>query len=382
MTKHAGVAGRGASPKRILHVHKAGGIAGSERHLQFLLPRLDPHRFEITLLLLTQGCWSIDEYVASFRSSPVEVERADIRADVDPRCFLHVYRFIKKGAFDLVHTHLIHADLYGGIAARIAGVRHLVSTRHNDDRFRRGAGRNLGRLVARNFDRVIVLSRYLATFVQSVEGVHPGRVVTIPYGLEPSSRNGMSDAVREELKLPAGAPLIVAVGRLIRQKGHQYLVRAWPRIIAAHPNARLLIVGEGPHRRPLTVEARALGVLDSITFTGWRTDVPALLEAADICAHPSLWEGFGLTLLEAMAAGTCIVASRVSSIPEVVLDGQTGWLVPPGDSEALAAAIVRLLAEPVRRRGLGEAGRRRALETFSAERMARATEALYDELLT
>jgi glycosyltransferase involved in cell wall biosynthesis len=144
----------------------------------------------------------------------------------------------------------------------------------------------------------------------------------------------------------------------------------------------LLIVGEGLLRRRLTDEARALDVLDSITFTGWRTDVPALMKAADICVHPSLWEGFGLTLLEAMAAGTCIVASRVSTIPEVVLDGETGWLVPPGDSDALGAAILRLLADPARRRELGEAGRRRAAETFSVERMTRATETLYGELLT
>src|SRR5262249_47037721 len=131
----------------------------------------------------------------------------------------------------------------------------------------------------------------------------------------------------------------------------------------------------------LAREAQLLGVRSSVTLTGWRTDVPALLEAADICVHPSLWEGFGLTLLEAMASGTCIVASRVSTIPEVVLDGEPGRVGAPGDSDALAASILHVLAEPTRRRELGEAGRRRLRETFSADRMARATEALYDELL-
>jgi glycosyltransferase involved in cell wall biosynthesis len=380
-TNRTAVAGHGTRPKRILHVHKVRGVAGSERHLQILLPRLDPRRFDVTFLLLLPPHWAVDEYVRSFRASAVDTDVATIRSDIDPQCLLDVYRFIRKGRFDLVHTHLIHADLYGGLAARLAGVPRVVSTRHNDDPFRRGAGGTLWRLAARRSDRVIVLSRYLAQFVQRVEGVNPGRIVTIPYGLPPASGNGRGTATREDLGLPPDGPLVASVGRLVRQKGHRDLLRAWPRVVAAFPRARLLIVGEGPLRRRLLEETSALGIRDSVTFTGWRTDIPALLELADMCVHPSLWEGFGLTLLEAMAAGRCIVASRVSTIPEVVLDGETGRLVPPGDSGALAEAIVQLLADPERRRKLGEAGRRRLTETFGVERMARATEAVYDELL-
>jgi glycosyltransferase involved in cell wall biosynthesis len=382
VTNQSSAVGRGMRPQRILHVHKVRGVAGSERHLQFLLPRLDPRRFEVTLLLLVPRQGAVDEYIRFFGDTSVGTARMEIRADVDPRCLLDVYRFIRNGAFDLVHTHLIHADLYGGVAARLAGVRRVVMTRHNDDPFRRGMVGTLWRRAARNADCVIVLSRHLAQFVHSVEGVNPRRIVTIPYGLDPSFGDGKADAIRDELHLMPGAPLIVSVGRLVRQKGHRHLLRAWPRVIAAHPRARLLIVGEGPLRRKLTHEAEALGVLDSITFTGWRTDVAALLPLADICVQPSLWEGFGLALLEAMAAGTCVIASRASTIPEIVLDGQTGRLVPPGDSEALAEAVLALLADPGERHAFGEAGRRRLVEAFSVERMARSTEALYDELLT
>lgn len=380
-----GTAGTEVAPsaKRILHIHKLTGVGGSERHLQILLPRLDRQRFDVSLLLLTMPSRPIDEYVEFFRGVGIPVEQAVTRGDIDPGCLLEVYRRLRGRAFDLVHTHLIHADLYGGLAARLAGVPRIVSTRHNDDAFRRRAVlRFLARVTDWNCDRVITLSRYLADFTHRVEGVRANRIRTIPYGLELPDVRTSGDGVREEFGLPCGAPLVVTVGRLVRQKGHRYLLRAWPMVIAARPDARLLIVGKGPLRARLTEEAETLGVSDTVTFTGWRGDVAAILAAADVCAHPSLWEGFGLVLLEAMAAGTCIVASQVSTIPEIVLDRETGWLVPPQDSTSLAAAILRLLADPVRRRQLGEAGRRRAFETFSAERMARATEAVYEELLT
>jgi len=119
-----------------------------------------------------------------------------------------------------------------------------------------------------------------------------------------------------------------------------------------------------------------------VIFTGWRNDVPALLDAADIYVHPSLWEGFGLVLLEAMTAGKPVIASHASAIPEIVTDNETGWLVPPRNSEALADAIARLLKNPAMRLAMGEAGRRRALQDFSVERMVNATEKTYEDVLT
>jgi glycosyltransferase involved in cell wall biosynthesis len=264
----------------------------------------------------------------------------------------------------------------------LTGIRGVVSTRHNDDAFRRRAAvKIVTRLMSRNCDRVIALSQYLANFICQVEGVDPQRVRTIPYGLEPSSATAGGERTREELGLPLRAPLVVSVGRLIKQKGHHYLLQAWPFVTRSMPDAKLLVVGEGPLQARLAEETNALGVRESVTFTGWRGDVPAILAAADVYVHPSLWEGFGLAVLEAMAAGTSVVASRVSTIPELVVDGESGVLVPPRDSAALAGAILELLANPRRRRQMGEAGRRCALEKFTAERMVRATETLYGQLL-
>ncbi len=367
---------------RILHMHKVTGLGGSERHLQILLPRLDRRRFDVSLLLLTIPGRPITEYVAYFRETGIAVDQATIRGDLDPGCLLALVRRLRRHPVDLVHTHLIHADLYGGVAARLAGIQRVVSTRHNDDAFRRRATvKIVTRLASSSCDRVIALSQYLANFTHRIEGVDPQRIRTIPYGLDPPGVIRSAREIWKQLGPEDGTALVVSVGRLTKQKGHRHLLRAWPVVARSMPHARLLVVGEGSWQARLTEEARALGVSDSVIFTGWRSDVAAILAAADLFVHPSLWEGFGLAILEAMAAGTCVVASRVSTIPELVLDGETGSLVPPGDSRALADTILRLLADPGRRRQMGEAGRRRALETFSAERMVRATETVYEETL-
>lgn len=382
MSADGGFGGPGPPARaRILHIHKVTGLGGSERHLQILLPRLDRRRFDVSLLLLTSPDRPVAEYVAYFRETGITVDEATIRGDLDPGCLLALFRRLRRQPVDLVHTHLIHADLYGGVSARLAGVRRIVSTRHNDDAFRRRAAvKMVTRVASSTCDRVIALSEYLASFVHRVEGIDPKRIRTIPYGLEPGPVRSAWD-IWKELGSEDRTALVVSVGRLTKQKGHRYLLRAWPAVARSMPHARLLVVGEGSWRARLTEEARALGISDSVIFTGWRSDVNAILSAADLFVHPSLWEGFGLAILEAMAAGTCVVASGVSTIPELVVDGETGSLVPPGDSAALADTILRLLTDSHRRRQMGEAGRRRAIETFGPERMVRATETVYEELL-
>ena len=267
--------------KRILHIQKVTGLGGSERHLQILLPRLDRRKFDVSLLLLTMPSHPIDEYVGFFRDKRIRAEQLVIRRHVDPRCLIDVSRRIRARAVDLVHTHLIHADLYGELASRLAGVRRIVSTRHNDDSFRRRSTmRILTRLSGWTCARVITPSRYLTDFTRRLEGIGPEKIRTIPYALEyPIGVKG--DGIRDEIGLGPDTPLVVAVGRLVEQKGHRYLLQAWPTVIASRPDARLLVVGDGPWRARLAEEARALGVTDTVTFTGWRRDVPAVWLDAD-----------------------------------------------------------------------------------------------------
>jgi glycosyltransferase involved in cell wall biosynthesis len=204
----------------------------------------------------------------------------------------------------------------------------------------------------------------------------------IPYGLE--TRRPIGRNVRRECGIPDDIPLIGTVGRLSKQKGQTHLIRSIALVLKSVNEARLLIVGHDDQglRPLLEAEIKRLGLTENVTLTGFREDVPDIMAAIDIFCLPSLWEGFGLVLLEAMAQARPVVASRVGSIPEVVLDGQTGILVEPGDEVALARALTELLVDQDRALNLGLAGKRRQEEVFSRQAMVRRTEKLYDQLLS
>ena len=159
------------------------------------------------------------------------------------------------------------------------------------------------------------------------------------------------------------------------------MIRALPAIRAVVPNVRLEIAGDGPERSALERECRLLGVMGSVDFLGWQPDIQPWLSRWDVVIQPSLSEGFGLAALEAMAASTPVVATAVGGAPEVVDDGVTGWLVPPGDPAALGERIQELLLNPDLRTRMGTAGRRRAESQFSVHRMVAETGRIYAQLL-
>jgi glycosyltransferase involved in cell wall biosynthesis len=265
----------------------------------------------------------------------------------------------------------VHADVYGGIAARLRGTR-LVSTKHNDDPFRTGPFRYVERGLARKADRIVAITDSLRRFTVERVGVPAGKVETIHYGLddppEPWGENLPDD-------VPDGARVLLAVARLTPQKGLDTAVRALPLL----PDDTVLVVlGEGPDRVRLDRLARDLGVERRVFLPGRVPDVAAWLRRAALLVHPARWEGFGLGVLEAMLAGLPVVASDVSSLPELVIEGETGYLVRPDDPSALALGVARALDRPE----LGAAGRERARRDFSVARMADRTAALYEAILS
>jgi glycosyltransferase involved in cell wall biosynthesis len=200
------------------------------------------------------------------------------------------------------------------------------------------------------------------------DGRRPSHVIPLGIDLE---RFGRPPA------RPDGDPVIGTVGRLSEQKGHRHLVEAAPAILARHPTARFVIVGDGELRGPLERTARAAGVAERFTFTGARDDVPDLLASFHVFVLPSLFEGLCLAVLEAQAAGVPVVATPVGGVRETVVDGETGAVVPVGDAAALAGAVSRLLDAPARALKLAEEARRRVGERFSEGRMVTETLALY-----
>ena len=338
---------------RIVHVHRMRGIGGSERHLLTLLPALAERGADVTFVGLDDPGWDVAPF---YDAVGVHVRR--LRGGHGLR------RTLTELRPDLVHTHLVHADAFGAIASLRAPWR-LVSTKHNDDRFRTGPFRYVERVLTRRATRVIAITHALKRFSVDRVGLPASKVDVVHYGLDDVAAWGSHGPP------PPDGRFVLVVGRLVEQKGVDVAARA----LAQLPDdVRLAVLGEGPERERI----EALGVGDRLLLPGRVGDVAAWLDAAALVLHPVRWEGFGLAVLEAMLTGRAVVASNVSAVPELVVDGETGLLVPPNDPDALARAANELLADPARAARIGAAGRERARAQFSVARMADATLGVYE----
>jgi glycosyltransferase involved in cell wall biosynthesis len=369
---------------RIVHLSKMTGAAGAERHLLGLLPALRARGLDAHLWILVEPDTSMQDYADRAQTLGIPVERITIHRDLDPGLWRRLTARLREFQPDIVHTHLIHADLHGIPAARRAGARYTVSSRHNDDQFRRLLPfRLLHRWLWLRTDAGIAISEAIRQFSIQVEGAPAERLHTVHYGLDPATVRATPNArasLCAALNLPDGALIVGSVCRLIEQKGLIYGLRGFATIADRVPNAHYVIAGDGPLRETLEAEARALGLSSRVHFLGWRDDPQAIFAALDVLLAPSLWEGFGLVFLEAMALSVPIITARVSAIPEVVVDGETGWLVPPRDADALAAALLDALAHPDTRREHGAKGRRRLETEFTVETMVERTLVVYRSL--
>ncbi|MCB9450137.1 MAG: glycosyltransferase [Anaerolineaceae bacterium] len=370
---------------RVVHVIKVTGISGAERHLLTLLPALQARGMEMHLALLTEPDNPVNEFAQAMQGGGITIHRFTIGHDADARMAWRLRDLFYQLLPDIVHTHLLHADLYGIPGAKLAGVPVIITSRHNDNAFRRRFPvRQVNGGLWRMADAGIAISDSIARFAREVEGAPAHKIHRIYYGLDfdPNAvdRGEARHALRHELDLAEGTPIIGIVCRLVEQKGVLYGLRAFWQIATASP-AHLVIAGDGLLRDKLETEVQTLGIADRVHFLGWREDVPQLMAAFDIFLLPSLWEGFGLVLLEAMAQQTPVVASAVSAIPEIVAEGQTGLLVPPRNAEGLAGALLTLLNDLPLARHMGLMGQERLETTFSARTMIEATYRLYHDLL-
>jgi glycosyltransferase involved in cell wall biosynthesis len=350
---------------RVVHVHRIRGIGGSERHLLTLLPALAALGHDVHFLGLDDPAWDVEPFYTEPALAAVPVTRLDCPRDLDPGLVRTLRRVLRPLDPEVLHTHLVHADVYGALAA-LGSRAALVSTKHNDDRFRTGPFRFVERVIARRAARIIAITDALRRFSVEQVGLPAGRVEVVHYGLDNLPAPW---APHLDLGLPDGARVLLCVARLVRQKGVDVAAAALPRIRERHPDAALVVLGEGPERSRLQA--------DGLYLPGRVGDVAAWYERAEVLVHPVRWEGFGLALLEAMLAAKPVVATAVSSVPEIVIDGATGLLVPPDDPGALGDAVLRLLDDPARALALGREGRSRARAEFSVRRMADRTAAVY-----
>ena len=283
-------------------------------------------------------------------------------------------RLMRERAVDLVHTHSSVDSWVATLAARSARL-PVVRSRHVSIPIRRRRA-----LIYRLADRIIASGTVVKALVEAA-GVPAARVVSIPAGIDTARFHGSVSGERVRAEFGRG-PLVGLVANIRGSKGHQVLLEAAPRVLAERPDVRFLIVGDGVGFDDVRRSAAARGLAERVAMTGFRRDVPEVMAALDVLVLPSLRsEATPQVVPQALAVGVPVVSTAVGSIPEIVRDGETGRLVPPGDALALAEAILDLLRDPARARALARAGQALVRERFTFEGMMRATTGVYEEIL-
>jgi glycosyltransferase involved in cell wall biosynthesis len=365
-----------------VHFSDAATFGGTERSLLYLLAGLDRRRWRPVLFHLPEP--GVAPLVDEARRLGVELRAAPAPLGVRGLAGVpRLARLVRAERPAVFHAHLTYplSCKFGLLAAGLARVPAVVATAQLFvDRRQTALVSAQHRVASASVGRFLAVSNEVANQLRRRFGVPAHKLEVVHNGIaaEPLAALAPDPALRAAL-LAGGPerPIVLTPARLDGQKGHRYLVEAAARV----PDALFVFAGDGDERAALEAQSRSLGVSDRVRFLGYRSDVPALLAACDLFVLPSLYEGLPLSILEAMAAGAPVVASRIGGNDEAVVHGETGLLVPPADPAALAAAVRTVLGDADLGRRLVAAARARVRQEFSAEAMVRKVDRAYEELL-
>lgn len=344
-----------------------------------LAGRLDPARFRSSVFCFDR----LGALEGELRGRGVDVRLLGRRPGLDLGYPFRLASLLREVGADLLHAHNATAFFYGTLAARLSRIAAAMFTEHDRVHPDRLRIRWTHRVLSRFTSRTVAVSDLLARLLRRGEGFPADRLLTIHNGIDPAAFPSLDRAeAARSLGLPDRSPTLAVIAGLKPVKNHPLILRAFARVCDRVPSGRLLLAGDGPERAPLERLVGELGLEGRVHFLGFRRDVGSVLAASDAAVLSSRSEGFPLAILEAMAAGRPVVATRVGAIPEAVVDGETGILIEPDDEAGLTTALTSLLEDPARARAMGERGRRRFLERFTLERMVGAYEDLYVEIAT
>lgn len=362
------------------------GMGGAERMMVSILKYLQGEVFVPRVAVFkTRDGNPIANEIASLG---VAVDFLSIPYLRDLSALPRLLQYLKRTGADLIHTQLEFANALGNLAAKL---RHLPSvctihTMPSQEMSVKSWAHQMFELWSLNnfCDRIIAVSEEARLFHLKISGAPEDQTLTIYNGVEINRFKGQDDErfpLRRELGIPPEADVLVTVAVLRELKGIQFMIRALPQILAARPKTYYLVAGDGDYHTTLEAEAQRAGVTERVIFTGMRTDVPRVLAAGDVFVLPTLTEALPTVLAEAMASRLPVIASAVGGIPEMVIDGENGLLLQPGDPQALAAACINLLSKPAQCEKMGNRGWQIVNEKFNVERQVERLKKIYLDLL-
>ena len=350
--------------------------SGAEKQMVLLAKGLPRDRFQVEVAALTR----LGPLESELRDAGIPVTAIGKRFKVDPIALLGLNRFLKANSFDVVQTWIFAANTYGRVASRMAGVSVVVVAEMAVDLWKGRASRAVDRWLSRWCDRLVGNSHAVVEFYEQL-GVPEEKLAMIYSGVEEVQSPQVDRlAIRAAIGIEAQAPLIIFVGRLAEQKRVGDLLKALDLLQYVQPEARTIIVGDGPLRNSLEEKSRDYLLDDRVRFLGHREDVQKLMAASDLVVLPSSFEGLPNVVLEAMRLGKPVVATAAPGTSEVVINGETGLLVPVGNPPLLARAIRDVIRDPDMAARFGESGRASAESKFRVDMMVAQFADLYEEL--
>ncbi len=366
----------------LLHLITTLEPAGAENLLVSIVRKLDKKRFR-TVVGYIYGEGTL---APEIRERDIKVINLSRKGRIDPLLIIRIFLLIRKERIEIIHTHLVHASIAGRIAAKLAGVKVIVSTRHYTYYHSQNRIVNwLERKTAVLNNRIIAISNAVKEHLQERENYQPETISVINNAVDLDCY----PLVKEEIKQKGDCPLssdcllIGSVGRLHPSKGYDTLLNSIPEVIAEFPSAKFMIIGDGAQKEYLQKLCVVLGISEYVVFLGGKAhdQVLSFFKRIHLFVLTSNWEGFGIAAIEAMASGKPVVATNVEGLREVVKDGRTGFLVPPGQPKALAKKIILLLKNPSLCSQMGNEGRKRVETLFSLDGMINELESLYLALI-
>src|ERR1051326_3395643 len=363
---------------KVLQLISSGGYYGAESMLLNLCASQEQSGCQNSLLLFYNVHVPNVEFYERARRRGISVRMVHCNGRADWRAVRQIEEYIQEDGIDLVHTHGYKADLYGYLAAWGCH-KPVVATCHNwvGGTAALGIYNHLDRMALKKFNALAAVSDAVAHRLRAF-GVPAEKIKTIANGIDVKT---FERAQPLPLLRAEGSKVVGVVARLDLQKGFEYLLQAARELCQTFPDLRIVIAGDGADRNAIEDLIQQYGLQSSVILAGQQSNMPAVYAAMDIFVLPSLNEGLPMTVLEAMAASKPVIATRVGAIPDVIQDGENGLLVAPKDSEGLRNAIASLLADPERRRRLGDQAHTWVSGNYTSEAMALRYREMYEEVL-